>query len=1223
MTKKAFFFCLYLCWTTICFFSKDLHATDYSWRGATSDITKADNWSPLGPPTLGDGGHFDDVGSDTPTLDASSTSALFQAKTLQFSSRSQKYTFKLDRLGGTIQISEGGIDALSSIVPQNFLIHQGSLFLQAGASSDLGACGLIYISIENPTSNAKIQFTDKETNAGKTNFSIVTKDGYAQSWLQFTSKADAKSSDIIVDANFSGLAPGALLSFEDSATANQATIQALNKGFVTFDSATAENAFINLNAGFLFIRNGATAENSTIEAKNGSEITLYNTTPSAGNATFRLDNSSITFNDTATGSTATINMDNSSTCSFHQSNQIGAINSDKTSLVVTNNALTIGATNADSDIEGNYLGSTNSTSITKSGTGILTLNGTNTYRGGTIINAGSVKVAADANLGSTSPMSNITIGALGTLEITNSFSTSRQISVAAGSKINVDPTTTFTVNAPIIGVGGSINKINSGTLILTAANTYSGNTRITGGILQGNSTSLQGAITNNASLIFNQTTTGTYSNQISGSGAVFKQNSGTLNLSNTNTYSGGTTVLGGILALTGGTGALLSASNLTLSGGATLDLSAGAVFPVLGDLSSSDGTTTLALGSQTLTAGTATPMTTFAGIISGVGGQLIKVGSGTLILTGANTYSGGTEIDLGTLQGNSISIQGNVINNTTLVFDQQVNGSCSASISGPGTLIKQGASSLTLTHANDLLTGDVLVESGSLIVNNLLGNGLGNLHVSPTAFLKGNGTISKNVTIDGSIAPGNSFGTLTINGDFTFDTGSLYYDEIDPLSSDLLNVNGHLIINPGATIFVLPEPGVYSFPKNYLIATYNTRTGEFRNVVINPLLFLGYLEYSPHQLLLHVIAQEFFALFNSGNAGAVAHCLDALQSSADNDLSYVINSIRLLETMKEIEEALLQLQPSQFTALSIAQENNALYARTTLQHRMEDKRLNCHSKSDKQLSFWTSPLFAKTKQKKEGNESAYHVTSEGLFTGCDICLPQSFMIGGGVGYVHDNLHWFSRRGKASTHNIYLAAFGQWEQTSVYAQGGIIGGYNYYKTTRHIEFGELLTINRHTKGTHQGVEASGYVQIGLKTSVQALSLSPFLSCDFIYLYEGSFKEKGANSIDLKVDAKHSDLFVGQAGIDFWYCSSAKKYRFVPHLQLSVLREERFLGRHENACFSYSCPMNIVGYYPSRTLGSVFFGFNRPFSYGEASVSFQGKYGKKYSDNSLWMELSFSW
>ena len=66
---------------------------------------------------------------------------------------------------------------------------------------------------------------------------------------------------------------------------------------------------------------------------------------------------------------------------------------------------------------------------------------------------------------------------------------------------------------------GSLTKSGAGTLILTGNNTYAGGTTVSAGTLQGDTTSLQGNILNNANVTFNQTTDGTYAGKMSGSGA--------------------------------------------------------------------------------------------------------------------------------------------------------------------------------------------------------------------------------------------------------------------------------------------------------------------------------------------------------------------------------------------------------------------------------------------------------------------------------------------------------------------------------------------------------------------------------------------------------------------------------------------------------------------------------------------------------------------------------
>ncbi len=182
-------------------------------------------------------------------------------------------------------------------------------------------------------------------------------------------------------------------------------------------------------------------------------------------------------------------------------------------------------------------------SLTKTGTAILTLSGPNTYSGGTFINAGTLKVSADNNLGS--PAGALTFSNGSTLEFTAGFTTSRGVTLnATGGILQTDADVTM---SGIIMGPSSLTKTGGSTLILLGTNTYGGGTTVSAGTLQGNTTSLQGDILNNSAVTFDQSGPGTYMGNMSGTGSLSKINGGTLILTGTNNYGGGTTVSGGTL----------------------------------------------------------------------------------------------------------------------------------------------------------------------------------------------------------------------------------------------------------------------------------------------------------------------------------------------------------------------------------------------------------------------------------------------------------------------------------------------------------------------------------------------------------------------------------------------------------------------------------------------------------------------------------------------------
>ena len=189
-----------------------------------------------------------------------------------------------------------------------------------------------------------------------------------------------------------------------------------------------------------------------------------------------------------------------------------------------------------------------------------------------------------------------------------------------------------------------------------------------------------------------------------GAGAsLVKSGTGTLTLSGVNTYSGGTTVTGGLINFTAGnnlgTGAItLNGGGLQWAAGNTLDISAR-----LAPLGAAGGTFD-----------TNGNNVSFATGLSGSGG-LTKAGAGTLTLLAANSYTGGTTVLGGILAGTTASLQGNILNNAAVTFIRR-HGTYAGSMSGSGSLAKTGAGTLILTGANSYCGGTTV--SGGILQGN-------------------------------------------------------------------------------------------------------------------------------------------------------------------------------------------------------------------------------------------------------------------------------------------------------------------------------------------------------------------------------------------------------------------------------------------------------------------------------------------------------------------------
>ncbi|WP_430523086.1 autotransporter-associated beta strand repeat-containing protein [Salmonella enterica] len=377
-------------------------------------------------------------------------------------------------------------------------------------------------------------------------------------------------------------------------------------------------------------------------------------------------------------------------------------------LVATNvDALGSGDVTDDATLELNTGGTfdnaiSGSGQVVKSGDKMLTLSGTNSYSGGTLISGGTL-VATN-------------VDALGSGDVTDD----------ATLELN----TGGTFDNAISG-SGQVVKSGDDTLTLSGSNTYTGGTIISGGTLVASNVEALGTgdVTNDAVLELN--TGGDFDNAISGSGQVVKSGDETLTLSGSNTYTGGTLISGGTLVAsnvealgsgdvtndavlelnTGGdfTNAISGSGQVVKSGDETLTLSGANSYT--GGTLISGGTLIAsnveALGTGDVTDNAVLELNTggdFDNAISG-SGQVEKSGDETLTLSGANSYTGGTLISSGTLVANDVNALGTGDVTDNAVLELNTGGTFDNAISGSGQVVKSGDETLTLSGSNTYTGG--------------------------------------------------------------------------------------------------------------------------------------------------------------------------------------------------------------------------------------------------------------------------------------------------------------------------------------------------------------------------------------------------------------------------------------------------------------------------------------------------------------------------------------
>ena len=365
----------------------------------------------------------------------------------------------------------------------------------------------------------------------------------------------------------------------------------------------------------------------------------------------------------------------------------------------------------------------------------------------------------------------------------------------------------ITVSAAITGVNnaGGIYINGPGTVTLDGAMTVSNK----GIVVMGGTAKLGANFTQSSDRMFQVASGATLDmNGVSVANVqgIVERNIGGSNGSNSSSTNAGTiTNTSGTtstLTITRGNSASAQYSNSSITGNINLVLNAGsasATAQTLTGQSTYTGSTTVSSGTLILGTTTTNPV---AGSILPAGTVLTIDGGGVaaslLSLVSVNQTVGG-------LAGNSTG-GGGTINSTTASVGGvlTVNGGAGANFGGvlsgaaAGTLsfVKTGAGTQTLSGANTY-TGTTVVNGGTLAVNGTH-NGGAAYSVYTGGTLGGTGTINAPVSIiGGTLAPGNSVGTLNLGSSLTLNPASTLAAQYnsDVATADLVNVNGNLSLS--------------------------------------------------------------------------------------------------------------------------------------------------------------------------------------------------------------------------------------------------------------------------------------------------------------------------------------------------------------------------------------------------------------------------------------------
>jgi autotransporter-associated beta strand protein len=786
----------------------------------------------------------------------------------------------------------------------------------------------------------------------------------------------------------------------------------------------------------------------------------------------------------------------------------------------------------------------------------------------------------------------------------------------------------------ILAGSAGLVKTDYGTLVLTAANTYTGGTTINAGTLQlgngGTTGGILGDVVDNGTLVFDRSDTLSYGNLVSGTGGLTQLGSNTLTLTGSNTYTGITTISEGTLALAS-TGSIANSSSIVDN--SALDISN----TVNGaSIISLAGKGAVNLGSNALSLTQAAD--TFGGVIAGAGS--LNLVNGNEILTGSNVYSGGTRITGGTLQlgngGIGGSVTSDITDNGTISFDRSDTTTIALAISGSGGILQSGAGT-TLLNGPDSYTGNTEVANGNLQVDTTLNS---DALVDAGGTLSGTGQVA-DLTVNGNLLIGDGIAEAKIfnaTHNVAFNPGSQFQVYVDPSGAhSLLQVGGSTILK-GGNVSVSAASGNYGANQSYeILESAGGVSGTFGGLLVTDIDLAPTLQYQSNGvfLVLNTAASNGGSGGSGGSGGTSGPQPIALFSCA-----------QLTANQCATEHALqtISLQPP----ASLVPTLNALVSQTLPQARVSLDGLNGQIFADanmaaaRQMGSLRALIDNRASQPGDGtiwfqahsddaalgNPSqtlSATVNNQGSYAGTQSLIADGLQMGAFVGDTRTNLNLTNGdHARLSTPQFGLYMTGVFGPNDAwYGNGSFAYGRPQVRTTRYVRVVDAVG-NTSSASYSQNLAALS-LEFGYHGLFGVTHIDPFIAYDGAHVKHGLIDEGSDQPSDLSVQGRSLISSLLSAGVHLSRDISTDAGTLTPELTLAVARQQGDQEGTANTAFLAAPSANFTtsGAQTEPLLETVSGGVSAQLAHGwRASVDATYTHATHENDRGVQAKLSLS-
>lgn len=429
-------------------------------------------------------------------------------------------------------------------------------------------------------------------------------------------------------------------------------------------------------------------------------------------------------------------------------------------------------------------------------------------------------------------------------------------------------------------------------------------------------------------------------------------------------------------------------------------------------------------------------------------------------------------------------------------------------IAGHGGLTKLGIGTLVLTGANTY-SGPTLVNEGRLAVNGSLASAV---TVNDTGILGGNGRVaSLTANRGGTVAPGNSVGTLHVAGDLNLAPGAVYAVELSPTGSDRIIAGGQATVS-GATVALSLENGagfttgevnsLIGRQFNVLQAAGGVQ-GQFGSVLDNYAFLDGNLAYSGTgvALALERNADSFASAAQTANQANVAAAAEQLGAG-----SAVYEELLLSPDAATARRAYTQLSGEVHPAIATQLINDSRQLRDAVGDRLRVEGLYDQPAAGVEgNNLWVKGLGAWGKNAGSSDSASSTSSLGGLLAGVDGLVAEHTRLGAMAGYSDTSLGMGDdTHSRASADSYHLGAYIGHEEGALRLTAGASHSWHRIDVKRDLQLG---TSNDRLKVKLDAQSTQVFTEAAYRLNLQPLALEPFANLAYVHFDSDSFTEKG--------------------------------------------------------------------------------------------------------------------